>query len=176
MMKYLLTVLALSLSLAALANDDASPSVTLAYGDVETFRDFEYAGRSEKKTAPTFTRELTQFFSRVAPRYLSDHTLEITFTDIDLAGEIQPWRSLSNPDIRFVKSIYPPRAEFSYVLRGPDGEIAAQGDTKLVDLAFNFGVHARASSEPFYYEQEMLREWLREDISPLVKTPGDSSQ
>ena len=36
--------------------------------------------------------------------------LTITFTDIDLAGDFEPWRGPQWDEVRIVKAIYPPRS------------------------------------------------------------------
>ena len=175
-MKYLFTALFFLGLTSFLVSAEEAPHagpVSLSFGDVESFRDFEYQGFSETRSVKPFTRELNRYFKRVAPRYLGDHTLEIHFSDIDLAGDIQPWRNRYNRDIRYVESIYPPRAEFTYTLRDAQGNIVQEDAAKLIDLGFDFKFSLRIRHEPFFYEQEMLRSWMRQTIRPLVR--GEAS-
>ena len=88
------------------------------YKDVDDYTDFSVNGLSEEKTLGIFESELEDELDRFAKKYLPEgYTLSITFTDIDMAGDIQPWRNRHNADIRYVERIYPPRLAFTYVLK-----------------------------------------------------------
>ena len=90
-----------------------------------------------------------------------DRVLELTFKDVDMAGEIEPWRHPSFSDIRYVKGIYPPRMVFSYVLRDATGEEIASGEEKIRDLTFDFAINSIGRSKTFFYELNMLEDWAR---------------
>ena len=94
-----------------------------------------------------------------------DEQLEITFDDIKLAGEFEPWRRPGNEDIRILRDVYPPRARLHYRLLASDGRVLREGDAKLTDMAYLQRAVAD-SSDPLRYDKRMLREWLRREFAP----------
>src|ERR1700690_3510792 len=62
--------------------------------------------------------------------------LTMTFTDIDLAGEYEPWRSGPMSDVRIIKDIYSPRFVFSYKLTDAAGAVLKEDKVDLRDLTF----------------------------------------
>jgi hypothetical protein len=51
------------------------------------------------------------------------HMLSVTFTDIDMAGDFEPWRGPRFDDIRIVKDIYPPRINLAFRLTDAEGRV-----------------------------------------------------
>jgi hypothetical protein len=153
----LLTLLAL-LGLGA----TATAEIKTAYVDLESFTDFSISGRSEADAQKVFDRELQR--SRLPGIVGENRVLELTFTDIDMAGDIQPWRNRHNSDIRYVESIYPPRMSFRYVLRDAEGNELASGEESIRDLSFDLRVRTMSSGDPFLYELEMLTNWARRTL------------
>src|SRR4051794_36814919 len=65
-------------------------------------------GDSEKERDATLG-ELRTYLIKQANRLLAPgQQLKITVTDVDLAGEFEPWRGGSMADVRIVKEIYAP--------------------------------------------------------------------
>ena len=54
------------------------------------------------------TNDVVKRANEVLP---AGQTLTVTFTDIDLAGDFEPWRGGQAMDIRIVKDVYPPRMD-----------------------------------------------------------------
>ena len=149
-------------------------TLTFTFAPVEDFRDFSVSGLSEERTLPLFEAELTEDLESAAVRYLApDEKLVIHFTNIDMAGDIQPWRNRHNADIRYVENIYPPRLAFTYELLDPEGNVISSGEESLSDLSFMMNVLApiRAGHKNFFYESTLLRDWIRKtyrDRTPVV--------
>lgn len=85
--------------------------------------------------------------------------LLITFTDIDLAGEYEPWRGPQFSDVRIVKSIYPPRLKFSYQITDAAGQTIKAGREDLRDLAFDMRLTVDRQ-DTLRYEKDILRDWI----------------
>ena len=63
-----------------------------------------------------------------AKYYVPDgHSLAVTFTDIDMAGDFEPWRGPRFDDIRIVKDIYPPRINLNFRLTDAEGNVVKEG-------------------------------------------------
>jgi len=90
--------------------------------------------------------------------------LDVTITDIKLAGAYEPWRGSRYDDVRIVKDIYPPRIDLKFVLSGADGRVIAEGERKLRDPGFLTRTIAN-TSDPLRYEKRLLDEWLRNELT-----------
>lgn len=157
-----LTTLVITL-LLPLASATAS-QIVAEFTDVDKFTDFSVNGLTEKKTTSIFQAELKPELERLAKKYLKEgQVLTLNFTDIDMAGDIQPWRNRYNADIRYVEDIYRPRLEFTYSLADADGNILDEGEADIVDLAFMMNTMGtfRAHHMSFFYEIDLLSNWMR---------------
>ena len=131
--------------------------------DVDSFTDFSVSGMSESKTLSIFQAELEDEIEDLTSRFLTKgETLVIDISDIDMAGDIQPWRNRHNADIRYIEPVYPPRLVFTYVLTDADGKVLSEGSESISDLAYQTSSITgwRARSMSFYYEFELLKDWL----------------
>lgn len=134
------------------------------FTDVDRYTDFSVNGLSEEKTLSIFKAELKSELERLAKKYLKEgQVLTLNFTDIDMAGDIQPWRNRYNADIRYVEDIYRPRLEFTYSLADAEGNVLDEGEADVVDLAFMMNTLAtfRAHHMSFFYELDLLSNWMR---------------
>lgn len=86
--------------------------------------------------------------------------LTVTFTDIDLAGEYEPWRGAQFGDVRIVKAIYPPGFKFSYKITDEAGETIKSGEENIRDLAFDMRL-TFDRQDTLHYEKDILGEWIR---------------
>lgn len=155
----------ISVILAILTSSIAgAEAIKIEFADVDNLTDFSISGMSEKKTLGIFQAELEDEAEDLTNRYLSQgETLEMTITDFDMAGDIQPWRNRYNADIRYIEPVYPPRIEFTYVLRDAEGNVLSEGQESISDLAYQTGsvTSWRARSMSFFYEFELIKSWLR---------------
>ena len=90
--------------------------------------------------------------------------LAITFSDIDLAGDFEPWRGGQWGDVRIVKDIYPPRLVLSFRLTDADGSIVKEGKRDLRDLAFMMKLTMGFRDDPLRHEKALLDDWLSADF------------
>lgn len=170
MKPYNTLILAIAFSAASVS---FAGKLAFEFEEPSEFTDFSVSGLTEERTLPIFEAELDQERERLGEKYLGeDETLTIRFTDIDMAGDIQPWRNRVNADIRYVEAIYPPRLVFTYELTDADGDVVRSGEESIKDLAFQMNAVAsiRSRNSSFYYEITLLEDWLRkfrkEALSP----------
>ncbi len=90
-------------------------------------------------------------------------TLAITFTDIDLAGDFEPWHGPNWDNVRILKDVYPPHLVFSYILSDSAGKVLAQGKENLLDMNYQMRL-ILDTSDSLRYEKDMLNEWLTKKI------------
>lgn len=108
--------------------------------------------------------ELRDHLMDRARRYIpSGERLEVYFTDVDLAGEYEPWRGARWDDVRIVKDIYPPRVDLHFKLYAADGRVLQEGERKLSDLAFMYTISINVD-DPLRYDKELLDNWVRQEF------------
>jgi hypothetical protein len=159
----------------------ALPAISIAgtiqteYKDYEEFTDFSVYGLSEEKTLRIFKTEIEPVLKEMGEKHLGENeTMVMTFTDIDMAGDIQPWRNINNADIRYVEAVYPPRLKFTYAVTDADGEVVMEGEENISDLAYQMNSTAviRNRYKHFFYETELLENWFRKTFRDREKASG----
>lgn len=170
--KTFLTIIVTLISISALR----AGTIETEFEDVDKFSDFSVSGLSEKRTLGIFESELERELEVFARQYITgDHKLKIVFKDIDMAGEIEPWRNRHSADIRYIERVYPPRMELAYTLTDGDGNVVLEGEETIVDIAFDFNILApiRSQSMSFFYEINLLEDWIRKTFRILRSEPAE---
>jgi hypothetical protein len=165
-------LLGLSAAGALFAADKAAPTdtrATVVFEHPEKYMDLKDDGmdtdneNGQKHYLPQFKEHIEKEAGRLlAP----GQKLAITFTDIDLAGDYEPWRSPQMMDVRIVKSVYPPRLTFTFRLTDENGRVLSEGERKLVDLGFQMRITRSFNNDLLRYEKDMLTDWLRDELKP----------
>jgi len=146
---------------------DLPQSVTVRYDDPQHFTETRRSSMINRSEAEAWREPLKAYFAQRAARILAPgQRLEIDVTDVDLAGEYEPWRSGSLRDVRIVKNIYPPRIDLSFKLYGADGSVLREGERKLRDPAF-FQRTPLNNQDSLRYEKAMIDRWLRQGADQL---------
>lgn len=90
--------------------------------------------------------------------------LTVTFTNIHLAGDFEPWHGPQFDEVRFVRDIYPPWFKFTYTLTDAGGKVLKQGSEDLRDMNFQLRV-ILDTTDPLRYEKDILNDWMRSTLS-----------
>lgn len=147
--------LALGLAMVASA---AQAQAEVSFKSPEKFTDFGEVERDRDSNA----KQLEDHLKKLAASDLAGKQLKIEFTDVDLAGELEPRGGAVNR-VRVLRSITIPRMEFHYVLSENGREITS-GTAKLKDMNYQMGTNRYFDSEPLRYEKKMLDDWVRKDL------------
>ena len=135
----------------------------------ENFSDVRDSYTGSDKGRDGILQQLKDYVVRRANAYVpAGQQLIITVTDVDLAGDFEPWRGPTMTDIRVVKDIYPPKIDLDYKLTGPGGKVVKEGKRQLRDLAFLMKLSINRD-DPLRFEKALLDDWLRADF-PRVKS------
>lgn len=158
----LLAFLAPSAALHVYAALPAKPARTeVIFSSPEKFTDVKERDFSNDKDRDEILGRIREYIVKQADVILpSTQKLTMTFTDIDLAGDFEPWRGAQMGDVRIVKPIYPPRMKFSYKISDESGATLKEGEENLIDLAFDQRL-TPDRQDPLKYEKEMLGDWIR---------------
>ena len=150
---------------AADSNGGATEQVEVTFERPENFRDVKDSSMDTEKGREANLSLIRKHIQERASRLLAPgQKLSVNVTDIDLAGEYEPWRGPSAQDVRIVKSIYPPRFELSYRLTDEAGAVVKEGKSKLTDLNFQNNINSANTSDTLRYEKRLLDDWLRSEI------------
>lgn len=130
----------------------------------EDYRDADYYYNGSEKSRDIVLTNLEKYFVRTAKSRLPEGTvLEMTVTEVDLAGEFEPWRGPSLNDVRIVKQLYPARIDFDYKYFAEDGTLIAEGSEQLKDLMIPRSLAATTlgRSENYAYVKTLVSDWMR---------------
>lgn len=114
--------------------------------------------------------DIKEYIVKGARRYLAPgQKLSVTITDVDLAGEYEPWHGPRFDEVRIVRDLYPPRINLAFRLTNADGEVVKEGERKLADLSFMMRL-VFDRNDPLRYEKNLLDDWLSEAFRPVKST------
>lgn len=146
----------------------ASARLTVEWVEPERFTDFKMYGSNDAKGRAFITSELEKHLEREVERFLPEgYSLEVRFTDVDLAGDYEPWRGHRFHDVRIIRSIYRPKMNFSFVVTDGAGAVVKEDEVVLVDMNFLNRLHPGFRSDSFVYEKSMLTDWARSTLRGL---------
>ena len=150
----------------ATATEASSGPVKVEYLEPEKFTDVR---ERWGKTNPTKNSHLLSWKSYVekqaATSLQTGQSLNIQFTDIDLAGDIEPSTRMHMMDVRVIKDLYPPRLKFNYQLKDSEGNVLKTGEENIRDLAFLMGSHIN-TNDTLRHEKKLFERWLKDTINP----------
>ncbi len=150
-------------SVAAAQPDNGSqPQVTVTYANPHQFTESHQMGFGIRYDHDHYMEKLRAFLIKKAtPLLESGQHLSITFTNIDLAGGYEPWRT-NMENVRIMNDAYPPRFDLSFKLTGADGQVIRQGTRKLTNLSYLMDYPMQTgNTDPLYYDKALLDKWLR---------------
>ncbi|WP_163932064.1 DUF3016 domain-containing protein [Paraferrimonas sp. SM1919] len=136
-------------------------AVTMVWQNPDDYRDVRAASELQSRYQERAFRVISKEFSKQVEKILSaGQTLEITVSDLDLAGDVKPtFGEFGSDNIRIVESLYPPAIKFDFKLL-ENGKVIASGKEELRDLGFDHRIRRAGSGQnKFYFETRMLMAW-----------------
>ena len=138
----------------------ARADVAVTYVHPENFTDaYLRGGYGAKALAPALDG-IRQHLELLGRRHLKpDQTLTIEVLDLDLAGQLEPWRAYAY-DVRYMREVTWPKMKLRYTLV-QNGVTLAQGEESISDMSYLMDASARVSNDSLRYEKTMLDDWFR---------------
>ena len=152
----------------------AVPTRTIARAEVNFFEPKKFTDVRDSSMGDyertTYLDQIRDHLLEQAKYYVPEgHMLSVTFTDIDMAGDFEPWRGPRFDDIRIVKDIYPPRMVLSFRLTDAEGNVVKEGKRELRDLAFMMKITMAFRDDSVRHEKGLIDDWLRAEFPRVRK-------
>lgn len=152
----------------------ATETRTIARAEVVFFEPLKFTdvrdSQSGDSSRTTYLEQIRDHLLEQAKYHVPEgHLLRVTFTDIDMAGDFEPWRGPRFDDIRIVKDIYPPRISLSFRLTDAEGNVVKEGKRELRDLAFLMKITMGFRDDSVRHEKALLDDWLRSELPRVRK-------
>lgn len=157
-------LLAAALAAGSMLNaaESKSDDVSVAFHEPKKFTDARshFGGDTDDHYLDTLATHL----KRIAPKHLAPGMkLEVTFTDIDLAGDFVPG-SIRHQDVRIIKDIYIPRQKLMFKVIDANGQVVAEGERRLSDLNFMNNTSIIGRNEPLFHDKALLSDWIAKEF------------
>ncbi len=164
--------LAAGCALPADTASKAAPRTTVIFDHPENFTDIKDGYVPSDKGRDAILSRIREFLVSRADLLLPEgYRMTVTFSDIDLAGDYEPWHGARWEDVRIIKSVYPPALRFTYSVADPSGKVVKEGSEDLRDLAFQMRLLSPydSSIDNLAYEKDILNDWARSTLRGLKK-------
>ena len=139
-------------------------NVRITFIQPERFSDFQIQGRQENVSAGIFRDQVSAYLSPIVAKRFPGDTLTLKFTDIDLAGRIDPSKTRKLSNVRIDRNIASPlRLYFDYTLTDSNGKILDSGSKSLVDAdyLYRYNYYPNSTkSQTLFYEMATLNRWI----------------
>jgi hypothetical protein len=159
-----------ALAAVLLSTSAGAGEAVVDWKNPEKYTDIRSGDQTAKSMRNSLAKSLGGEFSELAAQLPPGYQLGITVTDLDLAGEVDPVEFRQMNQIRVLKDIYFPRMIFDYQLKDAGG-VVLQGQTavEVSDMQYLLAMRSTRSSERFYAERKMIRDWFNTHILPNVQ-------
>lgn len=148
----------------------ATERVTVTFVEPENFRDFRDGVFPSPGAQDHLSAEFTSHLQTLAKRYLPEgQRLGVRFTEIDLAGDFEPWRGAEFSDIRMVRDIYAPRMELEFQLFDSAGTLVKEEKRSLIGLGYLWAGSSFNRSDPLIHDKTLLTDWFRKEFRVSTK-------
>lgn len=151
---------------AGQAADAAKPGtqVTVTYVAPEKFSDVRDDMTGTDRDRDRVLDEIRTHFESMARNYLAaGQTLEIQVTDVDLAGDFEPWHGINFDQIRILKEIYPPRMNLEFRLLDAQGRVVSEGKRRLQNLGYLMSI-GMTGQDRLRHDKDLIRDWMRQEF------------
>ena len=144
-------------------NPASTADITVNFQDSERYTDVRETANGS--TSQYYLDELSKTLKESAARRLTaGQKLTVTFTNIDLAGDITPGRT---DNVRIIKDIYMPRMALHFQLQDASGAVIKEGDRRLTDLNYQQSATPIVGlNEPLRYDKALLTNWVKTEFYP----------
>lgn len=139
----------------------AGAQVEVSFVQPQDFTDMKGGWLRDDSLRQALMQHLTMLGHKGLP---DGQLLRVEITDIDLAGEIEHTRHLS--EIRVMRDVTSPRINLRWRLESADKSATPMTEVTLRDVAYLARINRYAQGDPLRYEKQMLDEWFEHTFTP----------
>jgi hypothetical protein len=151
----------------------AQGPVSVRWEDPAQFTDLRYSHNRAEASRGDWVLQLAQYLRERAERRLpAGERLDVDITDIQRAGEYEPWRGPNFQDVRMLRDIYPPRITLHFQRLGADGQVLAEGERKLDNPGYLHDSSRRPDTDPLRFEKNLLDRWVASEFPAPASSSG----
>jgi hypothetical protein len=154
------------------AKETATPPdsrVSVTFVQPERFTDVKDSALGSPTGTADLLAEIDRYLHTAGDRYVpAGLTLDVRITNIDLAGEYEPWRGPQFDRVRIMRDVYPPRFALEFRLTDASGAVVKEGQRVLLDQLY-LSTAALNNGEPLYYDKLLLGDWLRREFATTAQ-------
>ncbi len=164
------TALGLLLTTAMVPAMAQAGEAVMTWQNPEKFTDIRPGNSTQRSYSKAIERTFNKELGKMAAELPQGYTLELAFTDIDLAGEVDPVDLPGTHQLRLLKEVYFPALRFDYrVLDAGGVAVAEQKDVRIKDMSYLSNANRSSASADFYYETRLLKQWFSKELLPSLK-------
>ncbi len=143
--------------------EPATARVQVTFQNPQNFSEEREFGMQDRSLHKAYLEPLKNYLVKRASAMLAPgQRLQVTITDIKLAGAYEPWRGPQWGYVRMMRDMYPPRIDLDFVLTDGQGKVLRQGSRKLRNLGYlSSGVNMPGDTDSLRYDKALLNHWLR---------------
>jgi hypothetical protein len=144
--------------------DAAASRLSVTFVQPERFTDAKDSVLQSERGTADLLGDLGRYLRTEGERQVpAGLALEVHVTDVDLAGEIEPWRGPQFDRVRIMREIYAPRIDLEFRLVDGQGAVVKQGRRVLRDPLYLTRA-ASNDSDRLRYDKQLLGDWLRQEF------------
>lgn len=135
----------------------------------ERFTDVKDSLLGSPKGSADLLAEIDRYLHTAGERYVpAGLTLNLSITNIDLAGEFEAWRGPQFDRVRIMRDVYAPRVVLDFRLTDTSGAVVKEGHRVLLDQLY-LSAAALNTGAPLYYDKLLLGSWLRREFATTAQ-------
>lgn len=149
------------LALLFAASAAQAGTVEIVWQDPESYRDVRAGNEGQQHFVERVTEVLTEAFEDAAADHLpDDQKLQLTITDVDLAGDVEYFFLDFPAGIRVMRDVYFPSISFEWQLLDANGAALGSGTENIKDMGYRFSGVNFIYNPPFNYERRLIHHWI----------------
>lgn len=153
----------IALGLLALTTAAAQADVQVNFVNPDKFSDIKDNNGFRQ---PEVLKELEAHLVAEAGKVLPGRDVRFDVTDVDLAGEVEPF-GRHGQWLRVMRAVTSPAMVMKYEVR-EGGNVVRQGEVKLRDMDYQNAFNSYSSGDPLRHEKRMIDRWMQQEFNPKV--------
>lgn len=144
----------------------AEGPVSVRWEDPAQFSEIRRSHNRNESRRGNWVEQLAEHLRTRAERQLpAGQRLEVDITDVERAGDFEPWHGPQLYDTRVIRDIYPPRIDLTFKRVDANGNVIAEGERRLRDMSFLMGARSTNENDPLRFEKALIDRWLRNEFA-----------